>query len=77
MFNLTTPIDVCIQRVYQRNGGKPIKEESVASKHKVVMKNIEAFKNEGFISLKFDPSKLKKEDVLKEFFNTLKKYEEK
>jgi hypothetical protein len=30
---LDTPFDLCIQRVYQRNGGKPIKEENVRSHH--------------------------------------------
>lgn len=33
---LDTPMDVCLARVYERNGGKPIKEKNVTDKWKAV-----------------------------------------
>lgn len=33
---LDTPLDVCLARIQQRNGGKPIKEDLVADKHKTI-----------------------------------------
>ncbi len=42
---LDTPLDVCIARVYHRNGGKPIKEETIAAAHKrmiSVRRNLQA-----------------------------------
>lgn len=37
---LDTPLDICIKRIYQRNGGKPIKEYAVRGHHRQV-KNVE------------------------------------
>ncbi len=33
---LDTPLDVCLRRIQERNGGEPIKEELVANKHKTL-----------------------------------------
>lgn len=33
---LDTPLEVCLKRIQERNGGEPIKEELVASKHKTI-----------------------------------------
>lgn len=33
---LDTPLDVCLQRIQQRNGGEPIKEDLVADKHTTI-----------------------------------------
>lgn len=33
---LDTPLEVCLKRIQDRNGGAPIKEELVASKHKTI-----------------------------------------
>jgi thymidylate kinase len=38
---LDTPLDVCIQRVYERNGGKPIKEQLVIDKYKAIKRTSE------------------------------------
>lgn len=38
---LDTPVDVCIERVYQRNGGKPIKKENIQSKHTINVNHYE------------------------------------
>lgn len=31
---LNTPLDVCLKRVQERNGGKPVKEDQIADKHR-------------------------------------------
>lgn len=33
---LDTPLDVCLKRIQERNGGKPIKEDQVAAKFKTI-----------------------------------------
>lgn len=33
---LDTPLEVCLKRIQERNGGKPIKEEQVAAKHRTI-----------------------------------------
>lgn len=68
------PVDVCLDRVYERNRGKPIKEDAVIQKHKIVDRNVDKFKEAGFISLRLDTSKVKREDMLKRFLKTVEKY---
>lgn len=71
IFNILPPIDVCFQRIYQRNGGKKIKEWKVISKYQLVEKNVEHFANAGFTSLKVDNTNVNIEDTLSWFFNTI------
>lgn len=33
---LDTPLDICLKRIQERNGGKPIKEDQVADKHRTI-----------------------------------------
>lgn len=33
---LDTPLDICLQRIQARNGGKPIQEDQVADKHRTI-----------------------------------------
>jgi len=33
---LDTPLDICLNRIQRRNGGKPIKEDQVAAKHQTI-----------------------------------------
>lgn len=33
---LDTPLEVCLKRIQERNGGKPIKEDQVADKHRTI-----------------------------------------
>ena len=74
ILNLLPPVEVAISRVYSRNGGKPINEEAVRGKWETVAKNARVFSDEGFISIRVDSSKLRKENMLKAFFKTVKKY---
>ena len=56
VLNLLPPLEVCLKRIQQRNGGKPIKEELVASKWNSVAKNATKFADVGIISLRWDNS---------------------
>lgn len=74
--NMLPPLDVCIQRVYERNGGKPIKPELIANKYKIVEKNAKIFKEEGFISIKVNNAKISKKGMLGAFLKAVNKYKE-
>lgn len=76
VFNMLPPFETCLERVYSRNGGKPVKEGQIEYKWKIVQRNIQKFKNEGFITLKVDTSKVSKDDMLPKFLKTVNKYKE-
>lgn len=54
VLNLLPPVEECLRRIQQRNGGKPIKEDLVSSKWSTVAKNADKFAQSGIISLKWD-----------------------
>lgn len=68
------PLEVCLERIHLRNGGKPINENLVASKWRSVNSGIDYFRNEGFTCLRTDTSKCYKESMLKNFLKTVEKY---
>lgn len=72
--SLLPPIDVALSRVYKRNGGKPINEAAVAGKWNTVARNVEAFAEAGFTSVKVNSAKVKKQNMLPAFLKTVDKY---
>ena len=72
--SLLPPIDVALSRVYKRNGGKPINEAAVAGKWNTVARNVEAFAEAGFTSVKVNSAKVKKKSMLPAFLKTVDKY---
>ena len=54
--NLLPPVEECLRRIQQRNGGKPIKEDLVANKWATVANNADKFTQAGILSLKWDNS---------------------
>lgn len=56
--SLLPPLDTCLERIQQRNGGKSIKEEQVASKWHTVARNADKFAEAGILSLKWDNSQV-------------------
>lgn len=68
------PLEVCLERIQQRNGGKPIKEDLVAGKWRSVNSGVAYFRNEGLTTLRIDTSKCTKENMLKCFLRTVDKY---
>lgn len=35
---LNTPLDVCLKRIQDRNGGKPVKEDQIEGKHRTILR---------------------------------------
>lgn len=74
IISLLPPVEVAISRVYSRNGGKPINEEAVRGKWETVARNVAAFADAGFTSVRVDSSKVPKHKMLKAFLKTIEKY---
>lgn len=74
IISLLPPVEVAISRVYSRNGGKPINEEAVRGKWETVARNVAAFGEAGFTSVRVDSSKVPKHKMLKAFLKTVRKY---
>lgn len=74
ILSLLPPVEVAISRVYSRNGGKPINEEAVRGKWETVARNVKAFREAGFTSLKVNSAKVPKERMLSAFLKTVRKY---
>lgn len=68
------PIDVCLERIQKRNGGKPINEELVASKWRSVYSGVEYFREAGLTCLRIDTSRCSQVNMLDNFFKTVDKY---
>lgn len=77
ILSLVPPLEVAIQRVYKRNGGKPIKEDAVKTKWQMVYRNVEQFSDAGFTSIRVNSSKVKEENMLSAFLKTVNKYRRK
>lgn len=74
VLSLLPPVEVAISRVYSRNGGKPINEEAVRGKWETVARNVSAFGEAGFTSLKVNSAKVSKDRMLSAFLKTVRKY---
>lgn len=77
IFNLLPPLQVCLDRIQVRNGGKPIKEQLVENKWKIVEGNVKHFEAAGFKCFKVSNEGITREDTLKWFFDILKSPEPK
>jgi hypothetical protein len=74
VISLLPPVEVAISRVYSRNGGQPIQEEAVRGKWETVARNVSAFADAGFTSVRVDSSKVPKHKMLKAFLKTVRKH---
>lgn len=74
ILSLLPPVEVAISRVYSRNGGKPIQEDAVRGKWETVARNVSAFADAGFISVKVNSAKVPKGKMLSAFLKTVRKY---
>ena len=74
IISLLPPVEVAISRVYSRNGGKPIQEDAVRGKWETVARNVSAFREAGFTSVRVDSSKVPKNKMLKAFLKTVRKH---
>lgn len=74
VLSLLPPVKTALERVYRRNGGKPIKEDAVRGKWKTVERNVKYFAEAGFDSIRVDSAKVKKDQMLAAFLKTVKKH---
>lgn len=74
IISLLPPVEIAISRVYQRNGGKPIKEDAVRGKWDTVARNVKYFADAGFTSVRVNSAKVAKHKMLKAFLKTIEKY---
>lgn len=56
VLELTTPVKICLDRIQQRNGGKPIKEELVIAKQKTIHRACEKLETAGIEVIRWDNS---------------------
>lgn len=77
IFTLLPPVETCCERVAKRNGGKPIKQQLIQQKWRMVRNGANKFKDAGFNVMILDNSEVDFEDTRKWFLTTLgMKYEE-
>lgn len=74
IMNFLPPVETCIQRVYERNGGKPIQEDQIIGKWNTVDRNSYFFRDQGFVSLRINNGKCPKERMLLNFLETCDKW---
>ena len=74
IMSFTPPIEVCLARVQLRNGGKPVNEDAIASKWRTVDRNVQYFKDLGFVSLRIDTSRARQDQMLNKFLHTCAQY---
>lgn len=70
----TPPLEVCLQRIQKRNGGKPINEKLVESKWNSVNTGVRYFREAGLTCLRIDTSRCSQGSMLDNFFKTVDKY---
>ena len=74
VLSLLPPVETALERVYRRNGGKPIKEDAVRGKWKTVERNVKYFAEAGFDSIRVNSAKVKKDQMLPAFLRTVEKH---
>lgn len=74
ILSFNTPVDVCLERIYKRNGGKPIKEAAVIQKWGMVQRAAKKFKDAGFSTINIDNSGTSKDRMLSRFLKIVEKY---
>lgn len=72
--SLVTPVGICINRVFERNGGKDVNNALIEGKWKTVYRNVGYFSENGLNSIALDNSDVEKEDTLCWFDKELKKH---
>lgn len=73
--SLLPPLETCIQRVYKRNGGKPIKEDGVRKKWESTVRFIDKFKDAGLNSLVWDNTYITDDKLIHQLENKIQEWE--
>ena len=74
ILSLMPPVEVCLARIQERNGGKPIKEDLVANKWGMVYRSHKKFKAAGFTTVRVNTEKVPKNKMQAAFLKTIEKY---
>lgn len=74
ILSLMPPVEVCLSRIQERNGGKPIKENLVADKWGMVYRSHQKFKAAGFTTVRVNTERVSKDKMQTAFFKTIEKY---
>jgi len=73
VLSFVPPLEVCLARVQQRNGGKPVREDQIASKWRAVKRNVRYFKQCGLTSLRVNNANCPKDKMLVNFVRLIYK----
>lgn len=73
VMSLMPPVETAISRVYQRNNGKPVKEELIRAKWGMVYRSHKKFKDAGFTVIRVDSSKVPKDRMMEAFMKSVYK----
>jgi predicted ABC-type ATPase len=68
------PFELCLERIYRRNGGKAIREGLVANKYKAIANQPPYFRENGIEAHVVDNSKLTPEGLLHAFLRAIEKW---
>lgn len=71
IYNILPPLQVCLDRIQKRNGGKAIDNSGVENKWKTVQRNAGHFSQAGFISLLVDNSQVEYKDTISWFLDAV------
>lgn len=74
ILSLMPPVEVCLSRIQERNGGKPIKEDLVVNKWGMVYRSHQKFKAAGFTTVRVNTERVSKDKMKTAFFKTIEKY---
>lgn len=72
---LMPPLQVCLDRIQKRNGGKPIKTEQVEGKYRGMERCIKKWYDTDVECIVKDNSKISKEHMLAKFLKLMERYE--
>jgi hypothetical protein len=73
VMSLVPPLEVALNRVQSRNGGKEVDTKAITSKWNTVSRNVDKFKEEGLNSWRSDNSGIALDETLNWFFGELNK----
>lgn len=71
IFNIIPSLETCLERIQQRNGGKPINTKLVENKHKLIVRNHQHFLDAGLHSIAVTNEQINVDTTLDWFFDIL------
>lgn len=74
ILNLTPPLEIALQRVQERNGGKSVNNQAIESKYNTVVRNAKKFEKDGFKSEFWNTAECEKSEMLYVFRDMLREW---